>query len=133
MTVTFVDVERPIRDWVRDQNLDDIGERVFVGLPTGATFPAISMTLVDGGVLPGDAPVADCLVQFSVWSDSPQGRSTVQPIAWALVALLQATNHASLDGLVLLGARVITGPVPRFDPDGTPRYVIDAAMTVRVP
>lgn len=133
MTTTFVDVERPIRDWLRDLTVAGADDRIYVGVPTGATYPLIGMELVDGGVQPGDAPVADALIQFSVWGNSAQDRAAVQACAWALVAILQATNHAILDGLVLLGARVVTGPVPRFDPDGTPRYLVDGALTVRVP
>jgi hypothetical protein len=133
MTTTFVDVERPVRDWLRTQSVTGLAERVYVGVPSGATYPLLGMELIDGGVQPGDAPVADALIQFSVWGNTAADRTAVQAAAWALVAVLQATNHAVLDGLVLLGARIVTGPVPRFDPDGTPRYLIDAALTLRVP
>ena len=133
MTTTFVDVERPVRDWLRTQAVAGLGARVYVGVPTGATYPLLGMELIDGGVMPGEAPVADALFQFSVWGNTNQDRAAVQAAAWALVAVLQATNHAILDGLVLLGARIVTGPVPRYDADGTPRYLIDAALTLRVP
>lgn len=128
----FTDVERPIRDWLRSAAISGISRRVYVGLPGDTMFPAIEMTLLDGGIQPGDAPVCDVAVSFSVWGADASQRNTVADAAWALASLLHTTNHAQLDGLVLLGARVVSGPVPRYDADGTPRYVLDAAITVRV-
>ncbi len=132
-TTLFADVEKPVRDWLRDQALSGVSDRVYVGLPNDATFPALEVALVDGGVQPGEAPIADVLFSFSVWAGDVSQRTTVAAVAWALASLLQSTTHADLTGgLTLLGARVLVGPVPRFDPDGTPRYLLDAALTVRV-
>lgn len=133
MTAVLVDVERPVRDWLRGVSLTDLGARVYVGLPTEVTYPALDVLLLDGGIQPGEAPLAEALFTFSVWGDRATPRTTVSGVAWALASLLQATNYAVLDStLVLMGARIVLGPVPRFDPDGTPRYLLDAALTVKV-
>jgi hypothetical protein len=133
MTATLVDVERPVRDWLRTQSLA-VDERVYIGVPAGATYPAIDMTLIDGGVLPGDFSLAAPSFSFSVWGDGPNAdRPALASCAWALADLLHTTNYAVLDStLVLVGAVIQTGPLPRFDPDGTPRYLLDAALTVKV-
>lgn len=131
-TTLFADVERPVRGWLRTQALSGISSRVYVGLPGDATFPAIEITLLDGGIMAGEAPVADVAFTFSVWAGDTSQRGDVADAAWALASLLQSTTHAVLDGLVLLGSRVTLGPVPRFDADGTPRYHLDAVLTLRV-
>lgn len=130
-TDLYRDVERPVRDWLRSVNLDDVGTRVYVGLPGDATLPAIEVGLVDGGVQPGEAPYTSTLFQFSIWGTKDQ-RTTIAGIAWALVSLLQSTDYADLTTLKLFSAVIVTGPVPRYDPDGSPRYVIDAALTLRI-
>lgn len=134
MTATdlFVDVETPVRDWLRTQGLNGVSERVYVGLPAGAVLPAIEVTLLDGGITASEAPVADASFSFSVWGERTQ-RPTVASVAWALASLLHTVRTTDLSTtLALLGARVTLGPVPRFDADGTPRYLLDAALTVRV-
>lgn len=133
MTATFTDVERPVRDWLRTESLDGIGQRVYLGVPGDATYPLIDISLVDGGVQPGDTPLAVPLFQFSVWGDGPNAdRASLQAIAWALVGVLQATNYAASGDAALMGVEVVSGPVPRYDPDGTPRYVIEAAIAMKV-
>lgn len=131
-TATFADVERPVRDWLRTQNLDVIGQRVYLGAPTDATYPLIDITLVDGGV-DTNVALATPLFQFSVWGDGPGAdRAELQGIAWALVALIQATDYAESLTHALMGATVNVGPVPRYDADGTPRYLIEAAISMKV-
>lgn len=129
----FTSVEAPVRDWLRTQSLPGVDARVYVGLPSDATFPALELTMIDGGVQPGDAPVANVMFSFSVWGSGTTGvaRTQASATAWALASLLLSTNHAALDGtLVLRGAQIVLGPQPRYDADGTPRYVIDAALTL---
>ena len=132
-TDLFVDVESPVRDWLRTESVPFVEDRVYIGLPNGVTFPALEMMLMDGGIEPGEAPVANALFSFSVWGEdaSAASRSAAKAGAWALVSLFVSTNHADLDdGLTLMGVRIVTGPTPRYDPDGTPRYQIDAALTL---
>lgn len=132
MTATFTDVERPVRDWLRGAGLS-VDDRVYIGVPARATFPLIAVDLFDGGVLPGEAPLAASRFTFSAWGDSPTAdREQLAGIAWELVALLQGTDYANLTSLVLLGAVILTGPTPRYDPDRTPRYQLDAALTLRI-
>jgi hypothetical protein len=133
MTTTFVDVERPVRDWLRTAALSGIDSRVYLGVPERATYPLIDVTLVDGGVQPGTTPLAVPRFQFSVWGDGPTAdRETLQGIAWALVALLKATDYALSGSVALMGVDGITGPLVRYDPDGTPRYLIEAAVAMKV-
>lgn len=127
----FTPIEAPVRDWLRGQAITST--RVYVGLPRDTTFPAIEVTLIDSGVQPGEAPVAHAMFSFSVWGATTSGvdRTAAASAAYALASLLLSTNHASLDdGLTLMGAQIILGPTPRYDPDGTPRYVIEAALTL---
>lgn len=131
MTATFVDCERPIRDWLRTANVGGIGSRVYVGLPTDVTYPALDMSLVDGGIDPGEAPVANALISFSAWADT---RPAASEVIWALVDLLHSSRYVVLDStLRLLGVRIVTGPIPRYDADGFHRFILDAALAVRVP
>lgn len=130
-TTLFTSFEAPVRDWLRTVALTGIGARVYVGLPTDATFPAIEVTLLDGGVMPGEAPVANAMFSFSVWAGDKSDRTTVASAAWALASLLQSTVTTDLGGGVrLLGCQVVLGPIPRFDADGLPRYMVDAALTL---
>jgi hypothetical protein len=128
----FVDVEGPIRAWTRGLNLDGVGSRVFLGLPERCTFPAIDLFLVDGGVGNSDTPMPSPLIQFNVWGGTRAGAAA---IAWALTEQLDGMlGGTTLDAsLVGMGAVVTTGPIFRPDPDGKPRYILDAALTVRVP
>lgn len=126
----FAEVEQPVRDWLRTQSIGDVLTRVYAGLPSDATFPAIEQTLIDGGVPRGEAPVADAYFSFSVWGTKAL-RAETATAAWALASLLHTVRHVDLgDGLALLGAQIVLGPQPRFDEDGTPRYVIDAVLTL---
>lgn len=131
MTAVLIDVEQPVRDWLRGQSLTNIGARVYVGVPNDATYPLIDVRLLDGGITESATPMAVPLFSFSVWGNSKADRVAVRDAAWALAELLQSTDYAALTGLALLSAQVVLGPVPQFDPDGTPRYVLDAALTVR--
>lgn len=131
MTATlYVDVERPVRAWLRS-NLTSASGRVFLALPERCAYPALEMSLVDGGIDPSEAPVANALFQFSAWSNR---RDEAADLAWALVDLLHGARTVTLDAtLTLLGAQVVTGPVFRPDPDKFSRYIVDAALAVRVP
>lgn len=125
----LVDPEKPIRDWLRSQSIEGVDGRVYVDLPTDVTYPAVSLALVDGGIAPGEAPTANCLVSFSVWAPT---RVVTQAAAWSLVSILESLRFVHLDStLDCLGAQVVTGPVPRTEPDGFNRFVIDAALHVR--
>lgn len=125
----FVSVEQPVRDWLRAQGLD-VADRVDIGLRKDATYPAVEQTLLDGGIPRGEAPVADAYFSFSVWGTKAL-RAETSDAAWQLASLLHTVRHVDLgDGLRLLGAQIVLGPQPRFDADGTPRYVIDAVLTL---
>lgn len=126
-TATYVDVEGPVRAWLRGLNLNDVGARVFIGLPERNAFPAISLALIDGRLDAGEAPLANPVITFSVWGGS---RSQAAAIVWALCSAIGSVRSVDLTSLRLMGAEVITGPVFRPDPDGKPRYVVDAAFAV---
>lgn len=133
MTTVMADVERPMRDWLRTLNLDDIGTRVYLGVPEGATYPLIDVTLVEGGVQPGPTPLAVPRFQLSVWGSGPNAdRAELQAIAWALASAIQTTDYAESNGTGLMGAEVTTFAGPRYDPDGTPRYLLEVAIAMKV-
>ena len=132
-TDLFTPVEGPVRDWLRTASLPGVEDRVYVGLPGDATFPAVEVTLIDSGIQPGEAPVAHAMFSFSVWAAGATGaqKTAAAAAAYALASLLLSTNHADLDdGLVLMGSEIVLGPLPRTDPDGTGRYQLDAALTL---
>lgn len=124
------DVEGPIRAWIRSLNLNDVGSRVFLGLPERCTFPALEMTLIDGGIQPGEVPLADVLMSFNVWGGT---RQQAAAIAWALASAVESlTAGTTFDStLAGMGGQVVTGPLFRPDPDNKPRYLLDVALTVR--
>lgn len=131
--VTFVDVEGPVRAWLRTQSIG-VSDRVFLGLPERCAYPALDMALIDAGIQPGEAPLADAAFTFSAWA-AKGSRSTASDVAFALVSLLLSTPARTPldDTLVFMGAEILLGPVFQPDDDGQPRYLVDAAITVRVP
>jgi hypothetical protein len=124
------DVEGPIRAWVRSLSLTDVDSRVFLGLPERCTFPAVEMTLIDGGFQTGLAPLADVVVSFNVWGGTRQQAAS---ITWALGSAIESlASGTTFDStLAGMGGSVVTGPLFRPDPDNRPRYLLDAAITVR--
>lgn len=124
----FPDVEGPIRDWVRAESITNVGTRVFFGLPERCEYPAIDLHLVDGGIQPGEAPLADVLVTFSVWGGQ---RIPASEAVWALAASIENLTPVVHGALALLGGVVVLGPVYQPDPDGRHRYLLDGALTVR--
>lgn len=129
-TAVFVDVEQPVRDWLRDQSIVGVDDRVFIDLPNGVTYPCVSLALVDGGIDPSEAPVANALFSFSAWADD---RPAAQAAIWSLVEILQTLRYADLQTLACYGAQIEVGPTPRPDPDGFPRFTLDARLALRVP
>ncbi len=128
--VTFVDTEGPVRNWLQTQAIDGIGTRVFLGLPTRCTFPALDVALLDGGIQPGETPLADALFTFSAWGGT---RIQAAAAAYSLCSRLLSTPAGTALGstLVFMGAQITLGPVFQPDDDGKPRYIVDAAITVR--
>lgn len=128
-TKTFTDVEKPVRDWLRAQGTG-VGNRVFLGLPAQCTYPAADLLLLDGGIQPGDSPVADVRFTISVWGGA---RPATADAAWEIASAIenaQPGTHLD-DQLTLAGGRVTLGPVFRPDPDDNrARYLLDVALTV---
>lgn len=130
-TRTFVDPEAAVRDWLKNQ-ITGIGDRVFLSLPERVTLPAVDLLMLDGGIDSSEAPLAHVLFTFSAW-----GRKGNRPEAaaaiWSLASVLNSTQGGTLlsANVAFMGAQMIAGPSFRPDPDGTPRYVLDAALTLR--
>jgi len=124
----FVDVEQPIRDWLRGQSVTGVGARCYVGLPQGVTYPAISLALLDGGIDLGEAPIANALVSFSVWAAT---RPEAQAAAWSLVSKIQSLRTVLMSTAICQTAQVTAGPTPRTEPDGFERFVIDAVFCMK--
>lgn len=132
-TKTFVEVEGPVRAWLRAQALSGIGSRVFFGVPDGATFPLITLALLDGAPQAGEAPLADPIISFDVWGGS---KAEASAAAWSLVGAVESiaagTPLDSPETLRCEGASVVLGPAFRPDPaDDKPRYVVDVMFTVK--
>lgn len=132
-TKTFVDVEGPIRAWLRGLSLTGVGSRVFLGLPERCSYPAADLTLLDGGIQAGEAPLADVYLTCSVWGGA---RPAAADAAWEIAnAVENLKAGTALDSPVTcygMGGTVVLGPVYRPDPaDNRARYLLDLLITVR--
>lgn len=127
-TVTFVDPIGPIKTWLRAQTVAGCDARVYIGDPEGATMPYLALTLVDGPVDPGEAPLALPHVQIVAQADTELEAASA---IWDLVSIvLSITDGTVLDStLRCAGARLILGPVFRDDEAG-PRYLAEFEFSV---
>lgn len=136
----FPDTEGAVRAWLR--SAPDVsalvGQRVFFGVPKGATeatFPLVVVQRVGGGDDPSEAPVDIALVQLDCWGgidDSGNGRKA------QATALVNAVRSAAADlrspitpipNVVLHGVNVESVVwLPDADND-RPRYVVTAEVT----
>lgn len=129
-TRTFVDVEGPVKAWLRGQSISGVSSRVYIGTPERAAEPFIAMTLVDAPLDASEAPVAMAQIQFDIFAATAQAAADA---AWSLVSKCESIpDGTALDStLRCCGARKILGPTYRPDPgDGHPRYVVDIEFTV---
>lgn len=129
-TKQFVDVEGPVKAWLRAQNIAGVDQRVYIGTPEGAQMPYVTLTLVDAPLDTSEAPVAMAQLQCDVWATTAEAAADA---VWSLVSKCESiADGTQLDStLRCCGARRILGPTFRPDPtDGTPRYLTDIEFTV---
>lgn len=125
-TRTLVDPLGPLKTWLRAQNVDEIGQRVYIGDPTGATLPYVALMLVDGAVDPGEAQMQTPRIQVCVQAATESDASDAM---WATLTTIDGIK-GNLDAtLRAMGARLVLGPIPRLDESG-PRYLAEVEITV---
>lgn len=129
---TFVDVEKPVRDWLRGLGTG-VGTRVFLGLPDRCTYPAADLLLLDGGIQAGEAPLADTFWTISIWGGArPAAADAAWELANAVENLVPGTGLDSPVTVYGMGGQVTLGPVYRPDPDDNrARYLLDIRLTIR--
>lgn len=104
------DVEGALRTWLRTvaSVTAIVGQRVFFGIPKGATeakFPLIAVSRVGGVMAAGDAPVDLALVQIDVWGSLDDSGNGKKAEATALVNTLRS-ELAAVRGRTALTASV---------------------------
>lgn len=130
------DVEGAIRDHLRTTNIDDVGTRVYFGVPDTPTFPLITIQRVGGGDDPGEAPIDLALIQIDVWArtdaaghtDKAQARAVADDVRTALQNIRGATSLT--DTCIAYGAAV-EADLWAPDPTDRGRYSITALVTAR--
>lgn len=129
MTVrTFVDPLGPVKAWIASVSVAGVGSRVYIGDPERATMPYIALTLVDGQIDAGEAPIAYPRVQCTVQAATELDAATA---VWSLLTAAESlTPGTQLGGtLRCVGARRELGPIARIDETG-PRYIVDLVFAV---
>jgi hypothetical protein len=130
-TRLFVDVEGPIRTWIRAQGTPASG-RAWFGTPKGAipTQPWITMHLVNDVPVPGgQAPLSQALVQFDCYAP-------LKSDAAALGAAVVTAAESLLAGTLLdstLRCEAATVRRRQWMPDpaqNLPRYSLDVEFLV---
>jgi hypothetical protein len=132
---TFVEAEGPVRTWARSKTtLTNVvgASGIFFGAPKGRALPHITFSQFDGAPLPGEAPLEEVFLSFSVWGSTKKQASDLAAILRGEVesigagTLLDATLRCG-------GARVLRAlwqPDVSVDPP-VARYIVETAFTVR--
>jgi hypothetical protein len=140
MTVdAFPDTEGAIRTWLRAQPAVTalVGQRVFFGIPKGATeatFPLISVQLVSTVPDPSEAPIDRALLQIDCWGSLDASGNGQKAAATALVNTVRALLH-SITQPTPMGTVTVFGcnvESVTWLPDPTndrPRYSLSAEVT----
>ena len=135
MPRNFVDVEGPIRTWLRGhaQLIPVFGSRIFFGTPRGGTTtPWITMTRV-GGLpnlyTPEDYP----LIQMDVWGGI-KDRAATAVAAYHLASVIESASEKApyYVGPVMIPAVAVVG-FPRWLPDvdsDRARFVVQVRFIV---
>ena len=133
----MADVEGAVRDHLRSLNIDDLGTRVFFGVPDGdPTYPLATIQRVGGGDDPGEAPIDLALLQVDVWgrldaaghTDKAQARAVADDVRAALQAIRGAT---ALTAAVTAYGAAVESDLWAPDPAGRGRYSITVLVTAR--
>jgi len=137
---TLPDIEGALRTWLRAQSPITalVGQRVFFGVPKGATevtFPLITVQLVDASDDASEAPLTQALVQFDVWGSIDESGNGKKAETTVVVNTLRSVLRT------VRGRTALTASVAAFgidavgigwspDPDNDrPRYVVTAEVT----
>lgn len=139
---TAVDVEGPVRDWLKLQGTP-AADRIYLRNPTrcpvdgsGNALAYVTVARVGGAPEGGHARIDAPLMTFSCYARTG---ALASALAHALATIFESLpSGTSMPPMVFLGGSVELGPVQLADPDqpaaGWPsraRYVVDVAMRVR--
>jgi hypothetical protein len=129
-THILADVEYATREWLRvlPSITALVGTRVHFGIPANATFPLIVITRVGGGP---DLylPIDRARLSLSCWGQTKQSAARVaQLVASEIRELDNTAMGADAVGFAGSVASIIWLPDPT---SGTPRYVVEAGLSVR--
>lgn len=128
----FSDIEGGLKIWLRELNLPNVGQRVFLGMPRGgaSAYPVIVLFRVSGGPVTGaDFPLDEPRVQFDVWGNQG-GKVECQAVTQSLISNLLDLPCGTLLGTTVraVGVSAITvNYLPDAD-SGRPRYSVDCVV-----
>jgi hypothetical protein len=133
--MTWPNVREALRDYLKaDAGVAAlIGNRVFYGVPSGATFPLVTIPgQVGGGQDPGEAPLDRPLYQLDRWGRKPDGLPTLYALESAVRDALDALRNATVVGSAVLYGATLAGAVDFPDPaDDRPRRILTVDITAR--
>lgn len=128
--LTYTDSEQAVRLWLRGITSVTALARIDFGAGTDydpATDGALIVISQVGGTPDAYTPLDVPLISFACWGAK---KKTAADVKTALLGALHSLTRTVTDAGVLLDATVTTA---LYAPDdtGTPRYVVDALVTVR--
>jgi hypothetical protein len=141
MTITFVDAEWALRDFLRDHSSFaslDRQPKVWLEMPEEGkrTWPMITVSRIGGGPENNNKPADNPRVSFQVWGGpGGEGRYHATEVTNALMGILHGLENEYLDeetaGLSALDITAYWNP-DRSNPENIlARYTVDATVKVR--
>lgn len=135
-TIVFTDVEGAVREWLRAHPLltpllgSGNNARIFFGIPTGISFPFVTVSRVGGGPHEGLAPLDVARLSFEVWGST---KKTAQDVVVALTSAVEQLETEPLNASVKGEGAHVDMILWRPDPtDGRPRYIVDVTITASI-
>lgn len=138
MTVTYVDIEDLVKQWLIESPTvadlvplpNNLGPAIFLSMPTAAPNPVILCRLTSTGPAPRkDIPEQTARFGFNIVAPN---RALAKQIALALIELCENTSRSTpwSDGVsTILSAQALAMRWLPDDQSDVPRYVVDALIT----
>lgn len=131
MSERWPDVENGLRLWLRGHAEVGplVGGLVFFGVPAQVPDRFLTVSMVGGGPLPGEAPVVQAAVRVHCWATTKKDAADQ---ALAVLAALEALDNELLgDGVHGYGASGVSMVWQPSPETGRPRYIVSSDITAR--
>lgn len=133
-TAVFADVEGAVRTWLRTVPVVTalVSTRVWFAVPEDSpTYPLVALSRVGGSPQGPETPVDDARLQFDCFGRTKAEAAAVAYAVCGAVHTLRAGTALDSTAVALSG-QVVLGPLFSPDPDdNSPRYIVDAVITIR--